>query len=147
MRLLKDFFVSRGLGSARKLYDRDGLFLLVNPRGSKLWRRRYRFNGKEKLMELGEYPLVNLSQAREPHFAARKPLRRGLIRWPNARRKRTPNRGKPKRDSVKLRIALRTSHANGGNGGLLVSFSMKLMAYTFVRASEQIEAPRTEFDG
>jgi hypothetical protein len=30
-------------------YDRDGLFLLVNPGGSKLWRWRYAFNGKEKV--------------------------------------------------------------------------------------------------
>src|SRR5271156_5023359 len=55
-----------------KVYDRDGLFLLVNPGGSKLWRWRYRFDGKEKLMALGEYPFVNLGQARELHFAARK---------------------------------------------------------------------------
>ncbi len=38
-----------------KVYDRDGLFLLVNPNGSKLWRWRYRFGGKEKLMAIGEY--------------------------------------------------------------------------------------------
>jgi hypothetical protein len=55
-----------------------GLFLLVNPGGSKLWRWRYRFDGKEKLMALGEYPLVNLAQARELHFAARKTLATGI---------------------------------------------------------------------
>jgi hypothetical protein len=60
-----------------KMYDRDGLFLLVNPGGSKLWRWRYRVNGKEKLMALGEYPLVNLGQARELHFESRK-IRVGL---------------------------------------------------------------------
>lgn len=42
---------------AFKMYDRDGLFLLVNPTGSKLWRWRYRFDGKEKLMALGGIPL------------------------------------------------------------------------------------------
>jgi hypothetical protein len=36
------------------MYDREGLFLLVNPSGSKLWRWRYRAGGKEKLMALGE---------------------------------------------------------------------------------------------
>ena len=46
-----------------KVYDRDGLFLLINPSGSKLWRWRYRFGGKEKLMALGEYPFVNLVEA------------------------------------------------------------------------------------
>jgi integrase len=61
-----------------KVYDRDGLFLLVNLGGSKLWRWRYRFEGKEKLMALGEYPLVNLGQARELHFESRKTLAAGV---------------------------------------------------------------------
>jgi integrase len=60
-----------------KMYDRGGLFLLVNPGGSKLWRWRYRFDGKEKLMALGEYPLIGLGQARELHFESRKTLAAG----------------------------------------------------------------------
>ena len=48
-----------------KIYDRDGLFLLINPSGSKLWRWRYRADGKEKLMPLGKYPDVTLARARE----------------------------------------------------------------------------------
>lgn len=61
-----------------KMYDREGLFLLVNPGGSKLWRWRYRFDGKEKLMALGEYPLLTLAQAREHHLAARRTLALGV---------------------------------------------------------------------
>src|ERR1700722_89299 len=61
-----------------KVYDRDGLFLLINSSGSKLWRWRYRFGGKEKLMALGEYPVVNLAQARERQLAARKKLAGGV---------------------------------------------------------------------
>lgn len=61
-----------------KVYDRDGLFLLVNPNGSKLWRWRYRFGGKEKLMAIGEYPIVGLAQARERQFTARKKLDEGI---------------------------------------------------------------------
>lgn len=57
-----------------KLYYREGLFLLINPSASKLWRWRYKFDGKEKLMALGEYPLVGLAQARELHLAARKSM-------------------------------------------------------------------------
>jgi integrase len=38
-----------------KLYDADGLFLLVNPNGSKYWRYKYRFRGKEKQMSLGVF--------------------------------------------------------------------------------------------
>ena len=40
----------------RKLYDAHGLFLLVNPSGSKLWRFKYRYAGKEKLLALGSCP-------------------------------------------------------------------------------------------
>jgi hypothetical protein len=36
-----------------KLSDEKGMFLLVNPNGSKYWRLKYRFGGKEKLLALG----------------------------------------------------------------------------------------------
>lgn len=61
-----------------KTYDRDGLFVLVNPGGSKLWRWRYFFGGKEKLMALGEYPILSLAEARERLLAARKKLAAGI---------------------------------------------------------------------
>lgn len=63
---------------AYKVYDREGLFLLVNPNGSKLWRWRYRFDRKEKLMALGEYPVVRLAEARDQHLVARKILAAGI---------------------------------------------------------------------
>jgi integrase len=47
-----------------KLYDRDRLFLLVHPNGSKYWRLRYKRNGKEKVISLGAYPSVTLAKAR-----------------------------------------------------------------------------------
>jgi Arm DNA-binding domain len=53
-----------------KIYDREGLFLLVNPGGSKLWRWRYRFDGKEKLMALGEYLRFSRGQTPLQQFAA-----------------------------------------------------------------------------
>lgn len=34
-----------------KLADSGGLFLLVQPGGSKLWKLKYRYQGKEKLLE------------------------------------------------------------------------------------------------
>ena len=66
-----------------KLTDRDGLSLLVkpvsqrNPKGIKLWRFRYKIDGKDKLLSLGRYPDVNLSEARELVMAERKLLGRG----------------------------------------------------------------------
>lgn len=54
-----------------------GLFLLVNPTGSKLWRWKYRVAGKEKLLALGAYPDVSLIAAREATTDARKLLANG----------------------------------------------------------------------
>ncbi len=44
----------------RKVADELGLFLLVTPSGSKLWRFKYRFEGKEKLLSFGRYGDVPL---------------------------------------------------------------------------------------
>jgi hypothetical protein len=60
-----------------KLSDAKGLYLLVNPNGSKLWRWKYRVLGKEKVMALGAYPDVTLAQARDGMDAARKLLAAG----------------------------------------------------------------------
>jgi len=60
-----------------KLHDRDGLFALVHTNGSRYWRFKYRFLGKEKLLALGVYPEVNLSEARERRAQARKILAEG----------------------------------------------------------------------
>lgn len=56
----------------RKLYDRDGLYLFVSPTGGKLWRGKYRVNGREKTLSLGPYPKVGLAEAREKWQDARK---------------------------------------------------------------------------
>lgn len=61
-----------------KLSDGHGLYLLVNPSGSKLWRWKYRHLGKEKLMPLGQYPLVTLAQARQARDDARRLLSQGV---------------------------------------------------------------------
>ncbi len=57
--------------------DGGGLYLLVTAAGGKLWRWKYRFEGKEKLMTFGQYPDVSLLEAREKHSAARKLLKTG----------------------------------------------------------------------
>lgn len=61
-----------------KLADGGGLCLLIASSGAKLWRWRYRFDHKEKMMAFGEYPLVTLKEARELHFTARKMLVAGI---------------------------------------------------------------------
>jgi integrase len=62
----------------RKYADFEGLFILVNPNGSRLWRLAYRFGGKQKLLALGSYPEVSLRDARKAKEQAREQLSRGL---------------------------------------------------------------------
>lgn len=61
-----------------KLADEKGLFLLVTLAGGKLWRLKYRFNSKEKLLAFGAYPDVPLAKARERRDDARKLLVDGI---------------------------------------------------------------------
>jgi len=44
---------AKPLDRAYKLGDGEGLYLLVQPNSSKLWRMKYRFSGKEKLLSFG----------------------------------------------------------------------------------------------
>lgn len=57
-----------------RIFDGGGLYLEVTPSGGKLWRLKYRFGGKEKLLALGKYPEVGLKDARERRDDARKLL-------------------------------------------------------------------------
>lgn len=57
-----------------KLADSKGLYLAVMPTGGKLWRWKYRFERKEKLMALGSYPAVSLAEARGKQDDARRLL-------------------------------------------------------------------------
>ena len=63
---------------SQKLFDQNGLFLFVTPSGTKSWRVKYRFQGKEKLLTLGTYPLLSLKEAREACAAAKKALMQGV---------------------------------------------------------------------
>jgi hypothetical protein len=62
---------SRPIGPI-KLFDGDSLFLLVNPNGSRLWRFKYRIDGREKLISFGSYPEVTLKLTRERRDEARR---------------------------------------------------------------------------
>lgn len=58
----------------RKLADGGGLYLFVTAKGGKLWRLKYRYDGKEKLLALGSYPEISLADARQRREDARKLL-------------------------------------------------------------------------
>jgi integrase len=60
-----------------RMFDRNGLYIEVSPRGGKWWRLKYQFAGKEKRISLGTYPTVGLRQARELRDEKREILMRG----------------------------------------------------------------------
>ncbi|EOF5350951.1 tyrosine-type recombinase/integrase [Salmonella enterica] len=60
-----------------KLSDGGGLYLLVNPNGSRYWRMKYRYSGKEKLLSIGVYPDVTLAEARDKRTEAKRVLAAG----------------------------------------------------------------------
>ncbi|WP_308027032.1 Arm DNA-binding domain-containing protein [Neisseria mucosa] len=47
------------------MFDRDGLYLEVTPAGGKVFRLKYRIDGKEKTFTIGKYPTVSLVEARQ----------------------------------------------------------------------------------
>jgi integrase len=69
----------------QKLTDGAGMYLLLNPNGSRWWRLDYRYNGKRKTLSLGTYPDTGLADAREKRDVARKLLAAGID--PSERRK------------------------------------------------------------
>lgn len=65
-------------GKPFKLFDGGGLYLLIKPNGSKLWRLKYRHYGKENVYSIGRYPETSLLEAREERFRLRKLLTLGV---------------------------------------------------------------------
>ena len=61
-----------------KLADGQGLYLEVMPNGSKLWRLKYSYAGKEKRLAFGAYPTVPLQLARRRRDEARQQLAEGI---------------------------------------------------------------------
>ena len=62
---------------AYKVADSNGLYLHVLPSGTKVWRQKYRFHNREKLLTHGKYPIVSLADARRLRDAALKDLSEG----------------------------------------------------------------------
>jgi integrase len=77
--MLKLFEIQQARPSDKpyKLSDGAGLHLLVETNGRKLWRFRYHFDGKEKMISFGSFPEVSLADARGKRDEARKLLEAG----------------------------------------------------------------------
>lgn len=74
---------------AVRMFDGGGLYLEVSPAGGKLWRLKYRFDGKEKRLALGVYPDVSLKDARDRREVARKLLSAGVDPGANKKAQKT----------------------------------------------------------
>jgi integrase len=85
--LLSDAKIRRAKASEKpvKLFDGQGLFLLVTPQGGRYWRFKYRVEGKERLLALGTYPEISLAVARQRRDEARRQVAQGID--PGAARK------------------------------------------------------------
>ncbi len=68
---------AKGKEKSYKLSDGGGLYLQVEPNGSRYWRMKYRFAGKEKRLSFGVYPTVTLADARQKREDAKKLLAAG----------------------------------------------------------------------
>ena len=90
-----------------KRFDGQGLYLLVNPNGSKYWRLKYRHLKKEKVLTLGVYPKVSLKLARDRRDEARAHLADN----------RDP--GVIKREGIAAAIASAPKRLSIDNGGAL----------------------------
>jgi integrase len=76
---LQDVQVSKAKPKTKayKLSDGKGLVLYVTPAGGKYWRWRYYFQGRERIMSLGDYQAMSLSDARAEHQALVRILKGG----------------------------------------------------------------------
>ena len=88
-----------------KLCDGYGLYLLIEPNGSKLWRYNYRFKGKQNSISLGKYPDVSLSEARIKRIESRRLLIEGLD--PSAVKKEERVRNMAEKDAISGKPSVR----------------------------------------
>ena len=84
-----------------KLKDGKGLYILIHNNGSKYWRLRYLFLGKESMVSLGTYPLVTLKEARIKTAEIKKQIKEGI----------NPSQ-KKKQDKLKLKVNHENSFEN-----------------------------------
>jgi integrase len=130
---------------AYKLIDGGGLYLLVTPAGGRLWRWKYRYEGKEKLMSFGKYPAVPLALARDRHASARRLLATRVD--PMAERKATKTAQKTARgNSFKSVATLWIQHWKEGKSPRHVDsvrrrIEADILPCLGVRPVGEIEAP------
>jgi integrase len=130
---------------AFKLYDEKGLFIQVTPNGGKWWRFKYRFDGKEKLLSLGTYPEIKLTDARKRRDEARELIAKEID--PSQTRKAT-KAAKEQITKNTFEIIARewlatqmTSKAEKTQANILRRFEIYLVPWLGKRPINEISAP------
>lgn len=126
------------------LYDAEGLFLLVKPNGSKLWRWKYRIDGREKRLSLGVYPKVSLKSAREARDEYQANLRKGID--PGAAKKVVKAEEKAQGETFELvsrewHKKFRPTWTPGHAARILVSLEKDAFPWIGIRPIREISAP------
>lgn len=125
----------RNLKAAEKPYkvaDGGGLYIQVTPTGSKLWRLRYRYDGKQQLLSFGSYPDVSLARARERRQEARALLADGVN--PAAKKKADKAASAALTEHTFRRIAAELIEKNRKEGKADTTLSKKAWLIEFANA-------------
>lgn len=128
-----------------KLADSHGLYLLVQPNRAKYWRFKYRFEGKEKTLALGVYPIVRLVDARKGRDEARRNLSDGID--PGEKRKETKRLNKARTENSFKCIALEWYEQQKGKwisshaARVLKSLENDIFPYLGDRPIKEVTAP------
>jgi integrase len=88
---------------AYKLADAGGLFLYVAPTGGKLWRLKYRLQGREQLLSFGSYPTITLAEARQRREEVKRQLAEG--KSPALEKRRAAVASRAAQDNTFARVA------------------------------------------
>lgn len=129
-----------------KLFDGEGLFLLVTPAGSKWWRMKYRFGGKEKQAALGVYPGVSLSDARSKLKSLRSLLADGIDPGEHVKMERASQRIAVDRQTAATRYTLDNDGALSfrlGNRRLVLSPDETSQLRIFLDATSSVNSKVT----
>jgi integrase len=128
-----------------RLSDANSLFLWITPAGGKLWRWAYEFEGREKLMSLGKYPIITLADARERRDQARKLLANGIDPMAKRKEEKTVERAQTE-GSFQTIASLWLEHWQEGKSPRHVEYTRRRMEMDILpvlgaRPVAEIEAP------
>ena len=107
-----------------KITDSNGLYLTVEPSGSKLWRFRYRFGGKQNNLSCGVFPKVSLDKARRRRDEFRALLAEGVNPSAHAKAERAA------KVADELRLSAATRFTLDSDGALSFRLGSKCLALT-----------------